>query len=611
MSEHSFREEEFHTSFNGHTLVRILGLTRPHWKMVLGFLIAIGLVAFLEAYMTYLNKQLIDEAIIPRDMDRLIEIMTIYTVLWVGFAALVFVFIYLAAKLSQQVQYDLRKRLFEHLQNLSLNYYTKTPVGWIMSRLTSDSERIAELVSWGLIDSTWAVMNIIVAVSFMLSINWQLTLVVLPLIPILLWMSIWFKSRILVHYRNSRRYNSELTGNYNEMITGVRVTKALNREESSLREFGGLSRNMFTSSYRAAWYSALFLPAIVMVSSLIVSGVMLFGGLQVQNGWGIGLTIGGLNAFIGYITFMMWPVQDMARVYASMQHAIASAERTFSLADTKADIVDKPQAIDVDTLAGDIVFEHVDFWYKADDPVLRDFNLHIRQGETIALVGHTGSGKSTIVNLLCRFYEPTGGRIRYGEHDYTDLTMHSLQSRIGIVLQTPHLFSGTIRKNIRYGRLEASDAEVEEAAKVAGAHTFIEQFDHGYDEEVGEGGVLLSTGQKQLLSLARAVLSQPELFIMDEATSSVDTLTEELIQRGMDHLMDGRTSMVIAHRLSTIKNADRIIVLENGTIIEQGSHRELIAQRGHYHNLYTKQFRQEAETQHKGTDSEPIIEYPR
>lgn len=604
MSEHSFQEEEFDTSLNGGTLLRILGLTRPHWKSVAGFIFAIGMVALLEAYLNFLNAQLIDDAILAGNVDRLWQIATIYGVMWIGFAFLVFTFIYLAGQLSQRVQYDLRKRLFGHLQNLSLSYYTKTPVGWIMSRATSDTERIAELVSWGLIDTTWAVMNITAALGFMFYINWQLTLVVVPLIPVLIYISIWFKERILVHYRESRRYNSEITGDYNEMITGVRIIKGLNREKTSLSEFGKLTRGMYTSSYRAAWYSALFLPAIQIASSLVVGGIIFFGGLQVQNEVGVGLTIGGLNAFIGYITFMLWPVQDMARVYASMQHAIASAERTFSLLDTEAEIVDKPNAIEVDSIAGDITFEDVGFYYNEDDVILENFNLHIKQGETIALVGHTGSGKSTLVNLLCRFYEPTGGRILFGDTDYTDLTQNTIQSRIGMVLQTPHLFSGSIRDNIRYGRLDASDEEVEQAAQLSGAHDFIAEFDDGYEEQVGEGGVLLSTGQKQLISLARAVLSKPELFIMDEATSSVDTITEYLIQKGMEHLMQGRTSVIIAHRLSTIKNADRIIVLDHGKIIEMGSHAELIRQQGHYYTLYTKQFRKEAEAKYRGDGHE-------
>jgi ATP-binding cassette subfamily B protein len=292
---------------------------------------------------------------------------------------------------------------------------------------------------------------------------------------------------------------------------------------------------------------------------------------------------------------MLWPIQELARVFASMQHAIASAERVFSLSDAVPDIVDKPGVQDPATIRGEIVFEHVDFSYDNEKSVFRDLNLRVKPGETIALVGPTGAGKSTIVNLLCRFYEPTGGRILINGQDYTDMPMRAIQSRIGMVLQTPHLFSGSIRQNLRYGRLDATDAEIEAAARLAGAHEFVMMLPKGYEEEVGEGGNLLSVGQKQLISLARAVLANPEVFIMDEATSSVDTLTEALIQRGMETLMSGRTSFIIAHRLSTIRRADRILVIEDGGISEQGSHAELLRQRGHYYRLYTQQFRREAE----------------
>jgi ATP-binding cassette subfamily B protein len=299
------------------------------------------------------------------------------------------------------------------------------------------------------------------------------------------------------------------------------------------------------------------------------------------------------------VTFMMWPIQDLARVYADMQQSIASAERTFSLIDAVPEIVDRPEARGAAAAAaritGDIEFDHVDFHYQEDKAVLSDFSLHVRQGETIALVGPTGGGKSTIVNLVCRFYEPQGGTIRIGGRDYLALPLHAIQSRIGMVLQTPHLFSGTVRENIRYGRLSATDGEIEEAARMAGAHEFIQGLEKSYDSEVGEGGNRLSVGQKQLLSLARAILAQPEIFIMDEATSSVDTLTESLIQKGMESLMRGRTSFIIAHRLSTIKRADRIVVIDAGKIAEMGTHHELIQARGHYYQLYTRQFRQERE----------------
>jgi ATP-binding cassette, subfamily B, bacterial len=262
------------------------------------------------------------------------------------------------------------------------------------------------------------------------------------------------------------------------------------------------------------------------------------------------------------------------------------------------EVMDREGAVDPGTIRGDIAFENVDFWYEEDNPVLKDFSLHVNRGETIALVGPTGGGKSTIVNLACRFYEPKAGTVRIGGRDYTELSLHAIQSRVGVVLQTPHLFSGTIRENIRYGRLDATDDEIEAAAEMAGAHDFIVTLEKGYDEEVGEGGVLLSVGQKQLVSLARAVLAQPEIFIMDEATSSVDTLTEALIQKGMETLMQDRTSFVIAHRLSTIKRADRILVIEDGHIQEMGSHAELLRQKGHYYRLYTKQFRQQLEAEY-------------
>jgi ATP-binding cassette subfamily B protein len=302
---------------------------------------------------------------------------------------------------------------------------------------------------------------------------------------------------------------------------------------------------------------------------------------------------------------MLWPIQEVARVYAEMQQSIASAERVFSLIDAKPDVVNQPGAVDPQSIRGDIEFVHVDYWYEAENPVYKDFNLNIHQGDTIALVGPTGGGKSTLVNLLARFYEPTAGEIRIGDVDYRNFTQEAIQARIGMVLQTPHLFSGSIRENIRYGRLDASDEEIEQAAKIAAAHDFITHMAKGYDEEVGEGGNLLSTGQKQLISLARAVLADPEIVIMDEATSSVDTVTESLIQKGMEALMADRTSVVIAHRLSTIKNADRIIVIDGGRIIEQGTHKELIRAQGHYYNLYTRQFRDR-----HSRDYEPLILSP-
>ncbi len=574
---------------------RILQLLRPHWQWVLGFLITIALTSSTDAYFTYLNKDIVDKGINLKDSAALTRIAWIYGSIILFQSASIFTFIYLAGVLGERVQYDLRKLLFNHLQDLSLSYYAQNAVGRLIARVTSDTGRVADLLTWGVVDSTWAVMNIITSITFMAIINWKLALIVFTIIPVMLYIAVQFRKLILVEYRVSRRTNSKITGAFNENFQGVRVVKALLREDENTKEFQELTSRMYKASYRAAWLSALFLPVVQIIAALALGFIVAYGGTQIKLG---SMTIGGIQAFVSYLTFMMWPIQDLARVYSEMQHSIASAERIFKLVDTPADVHDRPNAIEAQTLMGEIEFEHVNFYYEDRKPVLQDFTLKVKPGEMIALVGPTGGGKSTIVNLLCRFYEPREGTIRINGHDYMDYKLDSIHSRIGIVLQTPHLFSGSVRDNIRYGRLNATEDEVLDAAKIAGAHDFIVTLEKGYDQGVGEGGNLLSVGQKQLISLARAVLARPELFIMDEATSSVDTLTEALIQRGMEALMQGRTSFVIAHRLSTIRRANRIVVIENGKIAEQGTHAELLKLQGHYYRLYTQQFRHQLETQY-------------
>ena len=589
-------EEEEHTSnLTGPVFYRILGLLKPHWKWVVGFLITIAGTSGLDAYFTYINKQIVDQGINGHDPARVMQLATLYGGFIILQSGMVFTFIYLAGVLGERIQYDLRKMLFNHLQELSLSYYAQNAVGRLIARVTSDTGRVADLMTWGVVDTTWAVMNIITSVTFMAIINWRLALIVFAVIPLMLFIAVQFRKRILAQFRITRRTNSKITGAYNENIQGVRVVKALGREDENTHEFGQLTGTMYNAAYRAAWLSALFLPTVQIIAAVALGLIVGYGGTQIEVGL---MTIGGIQAFVSYLTFMMWPIQDLERVYAERQKPIASAERIFKLVDTPPDVHDKPDAVEAHTLLGRIEFEHVNFYYEDRKPVLTDFTLQVQPGEMIALVGPTGGGKSTIVNLLCRFYEPTEGLIRINGRDYTDYTLASIHSRIGIVLQTPHLFSGTVRDNIRYGRLEAGEEEIVEAAKIAGAHDFIVTLEKGYDQNVGEGGNLLSVGQKQLISLARAVLARPELFIMDEATSSVDTLTEALIQRGMEALMKGRTSFVIAHRLSTIRRANRILVIENGHIAEQGTHAELLKLRGHYYRLYTQQFRHEMEVQY-------------
>jgi ATP-binding cassette subfamily B protein len=595
VTDQYFEEEEFTTQYTGNITRRIVELARPHWKWVLGFVLMITLVALLDSYFTFLSALIIDEAILGENLDALRNIVIRYGALILVQAAGVFGFIYLAGILGERIRYDLRKNMFGHLQELSLSYYNVTPVGWIMSRVTSDSERVAELVTWGFLDVTWGVMNIVTAAIFMLMINWQLALIVFLAIPVLVIVAVQFKKKIIVEFREVRKINSKITGAFNETITGVRVIKAFGREERNMQDFDVLTSDMYRAGYRAAWLSALFLPIVMLISSFAVAAIVWYGGFQTQIG---NMSIGGIQAFVSYVVFMIWPIQELARVYAELQRAVASAERIFSLVDAVPEVSDRPDAFDPGSIQGDIVFEEVSFYYEDNKPVLQDFNLHVKRGETIALVGPTGGGKTTIVNLLCRFFEPKEGTICIGGRDYEDIVLHAIQSRIGVVLQTPHLFSGTISDNIRYGKLDATDEEIGSAAQLAGAHDFIKKLDKGYDDEVGEGGNLLSVGQKQLISLARAVLREPEIFIMDEATSSVDTITEALIQKGMENLMAGRTSFVIAHRLSTIKKADRILVIKDGAIIEDGSHAELLRQRGHYYRLYTSQFRSELEQEY-------------
>ena len=461
MSEEYFEEEEFTGKVDRGTLWRIAQQGLKHWPLMIGFLVAIIGTAYVDSYLTFLSKRIIDEGIVAQDPAALRALFVQYGFTFVSLAGFVFVFIFSAGILGHRVQYDLRKEMFARLQELSLSYYNRTPLGWLMSRMTSDVTRVGELVSWGFLDITWGVANIVIATSFMMYINWRLGLIILALMPVLIWIATAFQKRILGEYRIVRRTNSQITGSYSESVNGVRVVKSLRREEANLGEFQVLTGEMYRSSFRAAWMSALFLPAVQIVAALGVSATVWLGGIQFVEG---GMSIGSIQAFISYVTFMLWPIQEMARVFASMQQAVASAERIFSLIDEKPEIVDKENAVAVSHIRGDIEFDHVDFYYDANQPVLQDFHLTVKQGETIALVGPTGAGKSTIVNLLCRFYEPQKGQIRINGRDYTDMALHALQSRVGIVLQTPHLFSGTVMENLLYGRLDATEAEAIEAA---------------------------------------------------------------------------------------------------------------------------------------------------
>jgi ATP-binding cassette subfamily B protein len=556
-------------------------------------------VTTFDAYFVFLGKRIIDEGILAGDRARVIRIITSYGLLAVVHFFLIVGQHVITGRLGQRIRFDLRQRAFDHVHELSLSYFDRTPVGEVMARVISDSRVFAGAFDARLLELVWAPLRIVVPIGFMLSIDWRLTLVMCAGLPVLVVVAAWFRKKIAVEFQVAREANAQTMGAYNENITGVRTVKALGREEENLGEFVVASDSLYVASFRAGSIAALLFPTINLILSIGMGSIAWYGGIRFQLG---ALTIGGIQAFIGYVAEIIGPIQRLSNCYVEIQRAIASGRRVFSLLDTEARIVDQPGAIDPGTIRGDIEFDHVGFWYEPGQPVLSDFCLEVRQGETIALVGPTGGGKSTVVNLLCRFYEPTSGAIRIGGRDHTEIALQALQARIGVVAQTPRLFSGTIRENIRYGRLEATDEEIEDAARKVWAHDLIVALQNGYDEETGGGGNLLSVGQRQLISLARAALRRPEILVMDEATSSIDAITEALVQRGMQALTRDCTSFIIAHRLSTVKRADRILYIEDGRITETGSHSELLDVRGQYYRLYTAHFRRRLEQEYAAAD---------
>ncbi len=501
-------------------------------------------------------------------------------------AAAIGTFIWLGGKIRTHVSHDIRRDGFENLQRLSFSFYDHRPVGWLMARMTSDCERLSNILAWGFLDLVWGSTVMIGIAAAMLVMNAKLALLVLAVIPVLGWVSARFQRRILSSARQVRATNSRITASYNEAIMGVLTSKAFVREQANAREFEHLAGTMYGSSVLNLTQAAIYLPVVTTLASLTTGLALAVGGMDLLGG---AITAGTLVAFMAYTRHFFDPVEQLGHWFAEMQMAQASAERILSLIEAEPEIRDSADAASPAGSRepiGRIDLENVSFGYDPARPVLRDVNLTVRRGETLAIVGPTGGGKSTLVNLICRFYEPTGGRVLIDGVDYRDRPLHWLQSNLGMVLQNAHVFSGSILENIRYGRLDASDDEVRAAARLAGAHDFIEQMPDGYATEVGEGGGRLSAGQKQLVSFARAILADPQILVMDEATSSVDTETEQRIQQGLANVLAGRIAFVIAHRLSTIRNADRIIVVDGGRIVESGSHESLMAARGRYAELY-------------------------
>ena len=491
------------------------------------------------------------------------------------------------AFVGTKVVADVRTSLFRHLHTLSLNFYNRYSVGRLMSRLISDVDVLQDFVTWsitGLARASFTLFGIVIA---MVALNWKLALVTFSVLPIMVIITNLWRVRVREAYRSTRERIALINGYLNESISGIRVTKSFTREQENIEHFDDLNRAYFNANARAARLAALFFPAVDMIGSLATALVVAVGGMLIL---GETLTAGVLVAFLLYVNRFFDPILELAQRYNTFQATMAASERIFGLLDTKPDLLDAADAYELPPITGKVAFDHVSFGYKDGETVLTDINLEAQPGQTIALVGETGAGKSTIIRLLARFFDVSDGAITIDGHDIRAVTQASLRQQIGIVLQDTFLFGGSIADNIRYGQLHAADADVVAAAKAVGAHAFIERLPAGYETDVGENGVNLSVGQRQMLSFARALLAQPRLLILDEATSSVDTTTEKHIQQALDTLMHGRTSFVIAHRLSTIVKADIIVVLDHGRIVELGSHAELLAQKKRYYNLYTMQW---------------------
>lgn len=579
-------------------------------KALTQMIIAVVMLALNDIIYPLLNKYALENYFSDNpDFSNKWWFIIAYAFIAIHLGLSVWCFIRAASIVEENTTIEIRKQAFDKLQKLSFSYYDTTSSGWIMARMTSDARKLASIISWGIVDLLWGLLLMLGILGVTIVMNWRLAIVLIILVPVFLLLTMYFRKKILREYRSVRKINSEITASFNESFIGSNTSKTLVLEKQNEVEFNNVISKMKRRSIKAAMFSSIFWPTILVLGYLGVAIIAIEGSTFVlSDNVKLIITTGTLYLFLDYAMRFFEPIMSIARIISDFQQAQASAERVISLIETEPDVKDSDEVIEKygdlynpkkenwEELFGKIEFKDVSFKYKGTDKlVLDNFNLKIEKGKMVAIVGETGSGKSTIVNLISRFYEPTNGQILIDDVDYKKRSVGWLHSKLGYVLQTPHLFSGNILENVRYGKLDATDDEVKKACEIVNANEFIEKLPDGYLTDIGEGGSKLSIGQKQLLSFARAILTDPNILILDEATSSIDTENEKIIQEAIRTILKNRTSIVVAHRLSTIVNADEIIVLKEGKILEKGTHLELLKQKGYYFNLYKNQFIEEYE----------------
>lgn len=603
----AYEEQEYTKPFQFKIWAKMLPYFKPYKKY---FFITFSLnilLAGVDVLVPLFQSYAIDHFIIPDSLKGIHAFALVYVAVIVAQTISVYLSVHAATTIEMNIGKDLKWAQFRHLQTLSFSYYNTTPVGYIHARVMSDTLRIAGMIAWGLVDMFWALIYVAGVFAIMFFLNARLAFLLLLIVPCIAVLTVFFQNRILHWNRKVRKINSQITNAYNEGITGVKTSKSMVIEKDNEQVFFKITEDMRYAGCRAAKLNAIFIPTILFFSSVASALVLSRGGYMVQKDL---IQLGTLSVFISYAVVIFEPIQQLARLLADLISCQANIERVMDLLSQEPNVVDgrevqekygdnfQPKKENWEKIRGDIVFEDVSFRYPdGKEYVLEHFNLHVPAGMNFAIVGETGAGKSTLVNLAGRFFEPTSGRILIDGVDYRERSQLWLHSQIGYVLQNPHLFSGTVKENIRYGRLDATDEEIIQAARSVSADVVVNKLEKGYDSDVGESGGRLSTGEKQLISFARAILADPAIFVLDEATSSIDTGTEQLIQKATEKLLKGHTSFVIAHRLSTIRNADLILVVKDGKIIEQGTHKELLAEKGYYHDLYYMQFEEEAAMQ--------------